>query len=106
QRPRVKGGEPTAGKIIVNLGSDGSQRQVTVGGAHAQREDTGVAFGSFPPFGEGLRLREKLLHTALVHTGLAAAIDVGAQAGDNVGDNGPGRGLLSGIRRDDSVAVE
>ena len=103
---RVEGRQPAAREVVVHLGLDrldgrrGGRRGI------AQRQDGLVRLGLLPPIGVGLGVGEELVHLGLADAGLAAAVGLRAQAGDDVLDDLLGGVVLGRFRDDDAVAVE
>ena len=94
---RVEGGQPAAREVVVHLGLDRLDGGGGGGGGVAQRQHGRVGFGLLPPIGVGLRLGEELVHLGLVDAGLAAAVGLRAEAGDDVVDDRLGGVVLGGL---------
>ena len=105
--PAVERRQPAAREVVIHLRPDRLERLIRVRRRVAQRQDRrGVVLGLPAPVGEGLKFGEELVELGLRDAGRSAAVHLTADAGDDVGDDGPDRWVVHRIGRDDAVAVE
>jgi len=103
----VEGGETATGEIILPLGADLVQGGQGVGRAIADRADRLSRRNRFLlPGGIGREVSEELIGLFLRDSRFAAAVDFCSQAIHDCLDNLPHGGIVSGVGRDDAVAVE
>src|ERR1043165_8421147 len=101
------GSETATGEIVVHLGLDRMESSVGLGGLVAERENIGgVGLRLSGPIGEGEGLREEQVHLGLGDARLGASVGFGAEASDDVADDGLG-GIVPGrVGGNDAVAIE
>ena len=102
----VESREPAAREIVIHLGLDRFHSGRGASSGIAQWQHRRVGFSLLMPIGEGLGVGKELIHLGLADAGLAAAIDVGAEAGNDIVDDLFGGIVLGRFRDDDAVAVQ
>jgi len=103
---RIKGSHTAAREVVVDLGAHGGGRDRCGGGLVAERKDGGVGRSGSGPLQARGGGGKKCVALGLIHAGLAAAVGLGAEQGDDVIDGLLHRRIFCGLGRHDTVAVE
>ena len=103
---RIKGRHTAAREIVVNLGAHGGGRGRRGGGLVAKRKDSGVGRSGGGPLQARGGSRKECVGLGLIHAGLAAAVSLGAEQGDDLRDRLLNRRIFGSLGRHDAVAVE